>query len=81
MTLTLNIYKSLGNGITVSQAETLIGDPGSLLSSETAQIEPGLTLLEQQTEIYEWSDEGNRSIRLMFVRGLLHDKTQHGLEQ
>jgi len=79
MSLTLSQFEALHEGMTLDEAVEIMGSDGELISSEAAQIEPGIKFLQQVTNIYEWKDDANHSIRLMFVRDALQEKVQFGL--
>ena len=80
MNLSVDLFDALQEGMTYEEVLEVMGECGELISQESAQIEPGIKLMEQITSIYEWRDEDDHAIRLMFVRDNLHEKTQHGLE-
>ena len=79
MDLNADLYDTLHEGMSIEEVLEVMGSEGELLSRETAQIEPGIKMLEQVTTIYEWRDDNNHAIRLMFVRDRLHDKSQSGI--
>ncbi len=80
MPVTLAQFDALHEGMTYDEAVEAMGSDGTLISSEAAQIEPGIKLLQQVTNIYEWKDDANHAIRLMFVRDALHEKVHFGLD-
>jgi Cu/Ag efflux pump CusA len=80
MPVTRDQFDALQEGMTHDEAVEIMGSDGELISSEAAQIEPGIKLLQQVTNIYEWKDDENHSIRLMFVRDTLQEKVQFGLD-
>ena len=77
--ITLEQFDCLKRGITYEQAREFLGEEGTLISSETAQIEPGIQLMGLQTEIFEWRNEDGASVRLLFKRNKLNEITQDGL--
>lgn len=73
-------FTSLERNMSYEDVRGIFGEPGSLISSETAQIEPGLTVDSILTEVYEWSGKEGGSSRVMFKRDRLNDCTQEGLK-
>ena len=73
-------YDKLHKGMEYEEVCELLGSPGELISSETAQIEPGITAFAMQTDLYEWRNPDDSWVRLMFNQGQLHDAAEEGLE-
>ncbi|MCL4216147.1 MAG: hypothetical protein KJ052_03965 [Candidatus Hydrogenedentes bacterium] len=73
-------FDQIQAGLTVEDVAELLGGEGALLSSSTAQLEPGITVAPLVTEVHEWSDDHGARVRVMFGNGLVRDKTQHGLD-
>lgn len=80
MSPTRTQFDTLQEGMTYDEAEEVMGSEGELISSEAAQIEPGIKLLQQVTNIYEWKDDADHTIRLMFIRDTLQEKVQFELD-
>jgi len=79
--ITLNHFDALQRGTSYEQACKILGEEGALISSETAQIEPGITVMALLTEIFEWRSEDGSSIRLLFKRDKLNEFTHAGLTE
>jgi len=77
--ITLQQFDALERGMSYKQACQILGEEGALISSESAQIEPGIQVMALQTEIFEWRNEDGASIRLMFKQDALNEITQTGL--
>lgn len=72
-------FNKLHKGMSYEEVRGILGGPGELISSETAQIEPGLKVFAIQTDLYEWRNSDDSWVRLMFNQGQLHDAVEEGL--
>jgi hypothetical protein len=77
--ITLAQFESLERGMDYEEVCAVLGGGGELISSESAQIEPGIAVLSVQTDLYEWRNENDSWIRLMFNQHQLSDTAQEGL--
>ncbi|MBN4046892.1 hypothetical protein JYT90_01085, partial [bacterium AH-315-P07] len=71
---------ALERAMSYEEARDIIGEEGTLISSESARIEPGLHMMSLHTEIFEWQNEDNSVMRLLFKSDRLNEMTQVGLE-
>ena len=79
--ITLEQFNALERDMSYEEASEVLGQPGTLISSEAATIEPGLQIMSLLTEIYEWRNEDTSIVRLLFKRDRLNDITQDGLDE
>ena len=77
--ITLAQFESLEKDMDYEEVCEILGGPGELLSSESAQIEPGIQVLAVVTDLYEWRNEDGSWVRLMFNQKSLNDAAQEGL--
>jgi hypothetical protein len=75
MKFTEQLYDELEEGMFFQEVCERIGDNPGLISSTTQQIEPGIKLMQQTTDLYEWIDDNENAIRGLFVMGQLREKT------
>jgi hypothetical protein len=73
-------YDSLQKGMSYEQVAKTLGSRGTLVSSNTAQMEPGIRVATMTTEVYRWKNREGASIMAMFGHGKLRDKSQQGLD-
>ena len=78
--LSLAKFDQIQAGMSFEEVVELLGGEGALLSSSTAQLEPGITVAPLVTEVHEWGDDLGAHVRIMFGNGLVRDKTQQGLD-
>lgn len=69
-----SIFDNLSAGQSFEEVCQILGYPNSLISSETAQLEPGITINPLKTEMYEWIADNGDSIRILFKQDALNDK-------
>ena len=67
-------FNKLLQGQTFEEVCKILGDPTTLLSSETAQMEPGIPLNALQSNMYEWRSNEANIIRILFKQNTLNDK-------
>ena len=67
-------FEHLSSGQSFEEVCQILGDPTTLLSSETAQIEPGIPLNALKSDLYEWQNDNGDVIRILFKRNVLNDK-------
>jgi hypothetical protein len=77
---TLIQYGELESGMSYEEACGVLGEEGVLISSEAAQLEPGIKINEVLSEIFEWQGSEGGSARLLFKRNRLKDLSQDGLK-
>ena len=77
--ITLSQFESLEKKMDYEEVCAILGGAGELISSESAQIEPGLQVLSVVTDLVEWRNEDGSWIRLMFNQKRLSDTAQEGL--
>lgn len=77
--ITQSQFNKVHKGMSYQEVCDILGGPGELLSSETAQIEPGITALAMVTDLYEWRNDDDSWVRLMFSQNQLHDAADEGL--
>lgn len=77
--ITLAQFEALEKDMDYEEVCTVLGGGGELLSSENAQIEPGIQVMSVVTDLYEWRNEDGSWIRLMFNQKRLNDAAQEGL--
>jgi len=75
MLFTEQIFDELEDGMFFQEVCERIGEHPHLISSTNQQIEPGIKLMQQTTDLYEWQDEENTSIRGLFIMGQLREKS------
>ena len=78
--VTLTQFSALQRDMSYEKVCEHFGETGTLISSETAQIEPGLTFDSILTEVLEWSGQEGGACRIMFKSDRLNNCTQEGLE-
>ena len=69
-----NHFDTLAKGQCYDEVCAVLGEPTTLISSETAQIEPGIVGGAVQSELYEWCYDNGDVIRILFKQGALNDK-------
>ena len=77
--ITSDQFESLERDMSYDEACEVLGQQGTLISSEVAQIEPGIRVDSLVSEIFEWQD-ADIIVRLLFKRGRLNDMSQNGLQ-
>ena len=77
--ITLEQFNALERDMSYEEAREVLGEHGTLISSETAQLELGIPVGSLLSEIYEWRNEDTSIIRLLFKGDRLNDITQDGL--
>jgi hypothetical protein len=73
-------FDMLESGMSYDEVVARLGRPGTLLSDNIAQIEPGIIVGSMETEVYEWQNEDGSTLRVMFGHGRLRGKSQQGLQ-
>lgn len=77
MIFTEQLFDELEEGMFFQEVCERIGENPDLISSTTQQIEPGIKLMQQTTDLYEWIDDQEHSIRGLFIMGQLQEKTNN----
>jgi hypothetical protein len=74
MIFTEQLYNELEEGMSFQEVCERIGDSPDVISSESTQIYPGVQLIDQKTDLYEWKDDKDHYIRGLFLTGKLQEK-------
>lgn len=74
-----SVYDQVLPGMTYEAVAGLFGDPGELVSTHLAQMEPGFQVGSMTTEVYRWQCESGASVQVMFGDGKVRDKSEKGL--
>ena len=69
-----NTFEELTAGQSFEELCQTLGNPTEHISSEVAQIEPGITGGVLNSELYEWFFDSGDSIRVLFKQNKLNDK-------
>ena len=75
MVFTKALYDELEDGMLFQEVCERLGEDAALISSTTQQLEPGIRLMQQTTDLYEWIDDEHKAIRGLFIMGQLAEKS------